>query len=257
MEKGAARGREEEEQGIVFGKNAVAETLKSASRADTLYLSTEADERSLAYLAALAKERGAVVKKLHPLKLQKLCGSERHQGVALQCALCEYCEVEDMLELAAERGEEPFLLLLDGLEDPHNLGAVIRTAECAGAHGVIIPKRGGCSITPAVVRSAAGAATHMKIARVSNLASQIRELKKLGIFFYCAEADGESCFEADLTGPAALVVGSEGQGVSRLSRELCDRTIALPLKGRIGSLNASVAAGVLMYEIVRQRALKA
>lgn len=242
-----------EENGVVFGKNAVYETLKSGVKADTLFLSSEADDRAVSHIIALARERGAVVKTLHPLKLQKIAGSERHQGVALQCALCEYCSSDDMLELAAQRGEAPLLVLLDGVDDPHNVGAIIRTAECAGAHGVIIPKRGGCGITPAVVRASAGACAHMKIARVSNLASEIRELKKRGIFCYCAEADGEPCWRADLTGPAALVVGSEGFGVSRLARELCDKTISLPLQGKTASLNASVAAGILVYEILRQR----
>ena len=243
----------QEETGVVFGKNAVFETLRSGVRADTLFISSEADERSCAHIIALAKERGAVIKTLHPLKLQKITGSERHQGVALQCALCEFCSSGDMLAAAAELGEAPLLVLLDGVDDPHNVGAIIRTAECAGAHGVIIPRRGGCGITPAVVRASAGACAHIKIARVSNLASEIRELKKRGVFCYCAEADGEQCWQSDLTGPAALIIGSEGFGVSRLSRELCDRVVSLPLRGNTTSLNASVAAGILIYEIVRQR----
>lgn len=241
------------DDGIVFGKNAVTEILKSDMRVDTLFISNESDDRALSYLAALAKERGAVVKQIHPIKLQKLCGSERHQGVALQCALCEYCELDDLFELAKTRGEDPFFIVLDGVDDPHNVGAIIRTAECAGAHGVIIPRRGGCAITASVVRASAGACAHVKIVRASNIAGEIREIKKRGVFCYCAEADGESCYDADLRGAAVLVIGSEGFGASRLVRELCDRTVSLPLMGELSSLNASVAAGVLMYEIVRQR----
>lgn len=254
-ENAAANGNDEESSGVIFGKNAVAETLRSGVAADTLFISLDADEKSLAHITALARERGAVIKKIHPVKLEKICGSQRHQGVALLCSLCEFCEVADMLELAREKDEQPLIIILDGVEDPHNVGAIIRTAECAGAHGVIIPKRGGCGITPAVVRASAGACAHMPIARVSNLASEIRELKKQGVFCYCAEADGELCYTADLTGPAAIVVGSEGFGASRLVRELCDKTVSLPLHGEINSLNASVAAGILMYEFVRQRGL--
>lgn len=236
---------------LVYGKNAVMEFLKSGGRADTLYISAEND-RAYSYIVALAKDAGAVVKRIHPQKLARLCGSERHQGVALSCELCEYRDLDYVFEYAASRGQAPFIIIADGIEDPHNLGAIIRSAECAGAHGVIIPKRRGCSVTPAVFRASAGACGHIPIARVGNLAAEIREIKKRGVFCYCADIGGEPYYGADLTGAAAFVVGSEGFGVSYLIKELCDKVISLPLRGNINSLNASVAAGILIYEYVRQ-----
>ncbi len=244
--------KEQENGGIVYGKNAVTELIKAAQTVDTLYICRQ-DDKSLNYIAALAKEKGAVVKNIPPAKLEKLCGSDRHQGVAAVCAACEYCELEDLFDAAALSGEPPFLLIADGVEDPHNLGAIIRSAECAGVHGVIIPKRGGCAVTTAVYRASAGAASHMHIMRATNLAAVVREIKQRGVFCYCADGAGESCYKSDLTGACALVIGSEGFGVSRLLRELCDITISLPQLGKVNSLNASVAAGVLMYEIRRQR----
>lgn len=240
------------EDEILYGKNAVIEFLKSGGRADTLYLSTEADEQTYKHIIAHAKEVGAVVKKVHPIKLEHLCNSSRHQGVALACTLCEYCEIEDLFACAQRMGAPPFLVIADGIEDPHNLGAIIRTAECAGAHGIVIPKRHGCAVTAAVHRASAGACSHLPIARVSNLASAVRDIKARGVFVYCAEADGQLCYDVDLTGAIAIVVGSEGFGVSRLIRDLCDGTIKIPMYGAINSLNASVAAGVLLYEVVRQ-----
>ncbi len=238
---------------VVCGRNAVLELLKSGQQIDVLYLSSQADEKDYSHLVAMALERGAALKRVHPSKLDRICQGERHQGVAALAPGVQYKSLEEGLQLAAGRGEAPLLVAADGIEDPHNLGAIIRTAECAGAHGLLFSKRGGCGITPAVHRSSAGAASHLPLVRVSNLASAIRELKKAGVFCYCADMDGAYCAEADLTGPIALVVGSEGRGVSRLIKELCDGVVSLPIRGRVNSLNASVAAGALIYEIIRQR----
>ncbi|MEG1557581.1 MAG: 23S rRNA (guanosine(2251)-2'-O)-methyltransferase RlmB [Oscillospiraceae bacterium] len=240
---------------LVFGKNAVTELLRSGAAVDTLYLTCDETDKVGAYLASLAKENGAVVKHIHPQKLTKICGSDRHQGVAVRCIMCDYCTIEDIVAVAKERKEKPFIIVTDGIEDPHNLGAIIRTAECAGAHGVILQKRRGCSVTATVHRASAGACSHIKISRVTNLAAAINQLKELGIFFYCADMDGEYCCDVDMTGATALVVGSEGFGVSRLTKELCDKVVSLPIMGEVGSLNASVAAGALIYEIVRQNKL--
>ncbi len=238
---------------IIYGRNSVIEALKTVEAADTLYLCGGDGDKSVSYIVALAKQKGAVVKKIHEIKLEKLCGTEHHQGVALLCPVCSYCEVDDLFDLAAARDEAPLFVVTDGIEDPHNLGAIIRTAECVGAHGVIIPKRGNCAVTAAVHRASAGACSCMKIARVGNLASAIKDIKKRGVFFYCADMDGVDCYTTDMTGPAALVVGSEGFGVSHLVKELCDTTVSIPINGQINSLNASVAAGVLLYEMLRQR----
>ncbi len=243
---------QDDEQGVIYGKNAVIEMLKSCESADTLYLSSDEGDKAYSYIVALAKEKGAVVKKLHPLKLASLCQSDKNQGVALMCSLCNYCTTQDILDFAQSKGEKPFIIISDGIEDPHNLGAVIRTAECAGAHGVIVPKRRGCGVNATVHKASAGACSHMKIARVTNIASEIKELKKRGVFIYCADMDGKLCYECDMTGATALVVGSEGFGVSHLTKELCDFVVSIPLSGEISSLNASVAAGVLMFEYVRQ-----
>lgn len=241
---------------LLYGRNSVTERLKRCESADTLYICGDEGDRALGYIAALARDKGAVVKTVHPLKMAKLCGSERHQGVALLCPLCDYCTVEDIFAYAREKGEPPLLVIVDGIEDPHNLGAIIRSAECLGAHGVVIPKRRGCTVTAAVHRASAGACSAMHIARVGNLASEIKEIKKRGVFCYCADMDGADCCRTDMTGSAALVVGSEGFGVSRLIKELCDFTVKIPMSGTINSLNASVAAGILLYEFSRQRAGK-
>jgi len=241
-----------DENEIIFGKNAVTEFLKSSGKADVLYLSSLSEDKSHNYIAALAVKSGVVIKRVHPQKLIKLCGSDRHQGVAVACSGHDYCDVDAIFSRARQLGQAPFIIITDGIEDPHNLGAIIRTALCAGAHGVIIPNRRGCLVTAAVHRASAGACSHILISKVVNVAAEIREIKKRGVFCYCAEAGGELCYDADLTGPAALVVGSEGSGVSRLVKELCDKTISVPMSGEVNSLNASVAAGILMYEFVRQ-----
>lgn len=246
---------ESEAEGIIYGKNAVIEFLKSGRKADTLFVAA-GEGGSLNYIVALAKEADVLVKAVHPIKLARLCGSERHQGVALSCQICAYAELDEVFARAAQSGRPPFFVIADGIEDPHNLGAMIRSAECAGVHGVIIPERRGCAITPAVYRASAGACGHMPIVRAGNLPAIIRDLKQRGVFCYGADADGQSCYSVDLTGAAALVIGSEGTGLSRLVGDLCDQIISLPLHGSVGSLNASVAAGILMYEYVRQSSLK-
>ena len=204
-------------------------------------------------IIAECKEKGVVIKEVDKKKLDFMCGQGNHQGVAAYAAVHEYSSVEDIFALAEERGEAPFIILCDELEDPHNLGAIIRTAETAGAHGVIIPKRRNASLTWAVGKASAGAVEYVPVARVGNLASTIDDLKKRGLWVYTADMDGQNWCETDFSGPVALVVGSEGNGVSRLIREKSDFVVSLPMKGKITSLNASVAAGILMYEVSRQR----
>ncbi len=246
-----ANSEKNTDDGLVFGKNPVIEILKSGAQVDSVYISTD-DEKIASYIISLAKQKNAVVKRIHPNKLEKMCGSDRHQGVAARCSLCSYCELDDIFNAAELEGKPPFIAICDGVEDPHNLGAIIRTCECAGVHGVVIPERRGCGITPAVVRASAGACGHVKIHRAKNLASCIDEIKKRGVFCYYADMDGVCCYDADLTGAVALVIGSEGFGPSRLVKQKCDGVVSLPLKGKINSLNASVAAGIVIYETVRQ-----
>lgn len=244
------------DSGIIYGRNAVVELLKSASPVDTVYIDKEMQDSLASYYIALANGKKAIVKRLPAVKLDNICGDKHHQGIAASASFCNYCSVDEILSYAAEKDEKPFIVLTDGIEDPHNLGAIIRTAECAGAHGVIIPKRGNVAVNATVHRASAGASSHIKIARVSNLANEIRELKKNGVFFYCADMDGVCCYKSDLSGSIGLVIGSEGFGVSRLVKELCDGTISLPMYGNINSLNASAAASALIYEIIRQRNFK-
>ena len=244
------------DSGIIYGKNAVVELLKSDSPVDTVYIEKEMQDSLASYYIALANNKKAIVKRLPSVKLDNICGDKHHQGIAAAASFCNYCSVEEILGLAHEKNESPFIILTDGIEDPHNLGAIIRTAECAGAHGIIIPKRGNVAVNATVHRASAGASSHIKIARVSNLANEIRELKKCGVFFYCADMDGANCYRSNLTGPIGLVIGSEGFGVSRLVKELCDSAVSLPMYGNVNSLNASAAASALIYEIIRQRNFK-
>ncbi|MBQ8996323.1 MAG: 23S rRNA (guanosine(2251)-2'-O)-methyltransferase RlmB, partial [Oscillospiraceae bacterium] len=225
----------------------------SDSTVDTVYISNDLQEKVASYYVALANGKKAIVKRIPDIKLDHMCNSAHHQGIAAATSFCEYCSVEEIVQYAESLGEAPFLVLTDGIEDPHNLGAIIRTAECAGVHGIVIPKRGNVAVNATVHRASAGACSHIKIARVSNLSNEIRKLKKLGVFFYCADMDGVPCYSSDLRGPIGLVIGSEGFGVSRLVKELCDVTVSLPMFGKVNSLNASAAASALIYEIVRQR----
>ena len=242
------------EQDIVFGRNAVAEALKSGRPIDTLYVQRGERAGSVVALIAKAREKGIVIKEVDGKKLDFLCAHGTHQGVAALCAVKAYCTVEDILNAAKEAGEPPFILICGNIEDPHNLGAMIRTAEAAGVHGVIVPQRHNAPLSYAVGKASAGAVEYMRVARVANLTAVIRELKEKGLWVYCADMDGTPYTQADLQGPAAFVVGSEGAGVKRLVRENCDFVLSVPMKGKINSLNASVAAALLLYEAVRQRA---
>ena len=234
-------------ESLVYGKNPVTELLKSGSGVDTVLIAEGMAPAVAAYYTAMAKEAGATVKRVHPNKLRLMTGTESHQGVT----------VEDLLNVAREKGEPPFLVLSDGIEDPHNLGAVMRSALLCGAHGIVIPKRGGASVTPTVIKSSAGAAERLPVARVANIGETIRRLKDQGVFVYCADMDGVPLRKNNLTGPIALVLGSEGSGVSQLVKKLCDGVVRLDMAAQgtgVDSFNVSVAAGIILYEIQSQRA---
>ncbi len=238
----------------IEGRNAVIEAFRSGRTIDKVYVLDGCQDGPMATIRREAKKQGSLVKFVTKERLNQLSETGKHQGVVAVAAAYEYAEVEDMLAAAAAKGEPPFLILLDNMEDPHNLGAVIRTANLAGAHGVIIPKNRAVGLTAAVARASAGALNYTPVAKVTNLAKTIEELKQKGLWFVCADMDGTTMYDLDLKGPIGLVVGSEGEGVGRLVRESCDMVAAIPMKGDIDSLNASVAAGVLAFEIVRQRA---
>ena len=239
-----------EEQRIIYGRNAVLETLGSEREIDTLFVQRGA---ALGKIVAEAKKRGAVVKDVSAEKLAALCGTEKHGGVAAELCAAEYAELDDILAVSEQKGTQPFIIIADEIADPHNLGAIIRRAEAAGADGVIIPKRRSASLNSTVFKTSAGAAAWIKVARVSNLVDTIKTLKKRNIWVYGMEADGSPYSKTDLTGAVAIVVGSEGFGLGRLVRESCDGVLSLPMNGKVNSLNASVSAGIIMYEVVRQR----
>lgn len=237
----------------IEGRNAVTEALRSDRPIDKIYISKEGDS-SLRHLASVAREKGITVSQCDRRKLDFMSVTGTHQGVIALCAVQSYCSLEEILKYAESTGRPPFIVLCDEISDPHNMGAIIRTAECVGAHGVILPKHRSAGLTTIVDKASAGAAEYMRIARVSNIAASIRELQKSGIWIYGTAAEGDATlWDTDLTGPIALVVGSEGSGISRLVRERCDRILSIPMEGKIDSLNASVAAGVVLYEILRQR----
>lgn len=245
-----------EKSEVVYGKNPVAELLKSGAGVDTVMLSEGMAPAVAAYYTALAKDVGAVVKRVHPNKLRALTGTDSHQGVAALASEIAYVTVDELLEAAKEKGEPPFLVLADGIEDPHNLGAVIRSALLCGAHGIVIPKRGGAAVTPTVLKASAGAAERLPVARVANIAETVRKLKDAGVFVYCADMDGSPLRKTNLTGPIALVLGSEGSGVSQLVKKRCDGAVRLEMAARgtgVDSYNVSVAAGIILYEIQSQR----
>lgn len=245
-------GRDDTAPEILAGRNPVAEALRAGRELECVYL-LERSEKTLGKIIALARESGVPIKTVRPDKLESLCPGINHQGVAAVASAAKYAELEDLFRLA-ERRNQPFLAVIcDGIEDPHNLGAVIRTAEAAGAHGVIIPKRRSAGLTPAASKAAAGALEYIPVVRVANLPQTLETLKQRGVWIYAAETGGIRWDKADLTGPAALVVGGEGSGVGRLVKERCDQTLSLPMLGEVNSLNASVACGILLYEIVRQR----
>ena len=238
------------------GRNAVLEVLKSGRDIEKIIIQKGNVEGTVRRIAGMAKERGIVVQEAARQKLDEMSQTKNHQGVIAVVSEHEYAEVDDILRSAAEKGEKPFIIILDNITDPHNLGAVIRTAECAGAHGVIIPKRRSVGLTAVVGKTSAGALEYMPVARVTNIARTIEELKKQGVWVACADMDGEDYYDASLDGAIALVIGSEGEGVSRLVKEKCDFTVSIPMYGKISSLNSSVAGALLMYEVVRQRNYK-
>ena len=244
----------EENEGQLEGRNALAEALKSGRTIDKVLIASGEIDRGLQRLAAEAKEAGAVVVPVDRRKLDAMSLTHAHQGVITLAAAHAYSTVDEMLELAAFRGEAPLLVVCDELTDPHNLGAILRSAECAGAHGVIIPKRRSVGLTAVVAKASAGAVEYMKVARVTNVTATLQELKDKGVWVFGTAAEGSiPMYRADLTGPAAIVIGSEGDGMSQLVRKTCDVTVHIPMKGKISSLNASAAATVLLYESVRQR----
>lgn len=243
-------------QNLVWGKNPVAELLKSGAGVDTVLISDSMPPQTAAYYTALAKQAGAVAKRVNANKLRLTCGTDSHQGVAAWASEIEYATLESLMDAAREKGEEPFLVLADGIEDPHNLGAIIRSALLCGAHGVVVPKRGGAAVTSTVMKSSAGAAARLPVARVANIGETIRKLKQQGVFVYCADMDGAPLEKSNLTGPIALVMGSEGRGVSPLVKKLCDGVVSLSMGAKntgVDSYNVSVAAGIILYEIARQR----
>ena len=240
-------------ENMIEGRNTVLEALRSGKPVDKLYVLDGCQDGPVRSIVREAKKHDTILHFVEKERLSQLSETGKHQGVIAYVASYEYAEVEDMLALAKEKGEDPFLILLDNIEDPHNLGAIIRTANLAGAHGVIIPKRRAVGLTATVAKTSAGAINYTPVAKVTNLAKTMEELKKQGLWFVCADMGGVSMYDLNLTGPIGLVIGNEGEGVSRLIKEKCDFIAGIPMKGDIDSLNASVAAGVLAYEIVRQR----
>ena len=239
---------------IIEGRNAVMEALRAGRAIDKLFINKGDVDKTLGHIASTARDKGIVVVECDRRKLDFMSQTHAHQGVIAVCAVREYCSVDDIFAIADERGETPFIIVCDEISDGHNLGAIIRTAECAGAHGIIIPKRRSAGLTAIVDKASAGAAEHMAIARVPNLPTVIRELKDRGLWIYGTAADGQSdLWHTDFSGPLALVIGSEGDGMGRLVSESCDFIVSLPMKGQVSSLNASAAAAITMYEILRQR----
>ena len=241
------------EELTIEGRNAVMEAFRSGKTIDKLFVLDGCQDGPVRTIVREAKKYDTIINYVAKERLDQMSETGKHQGVIAYAAAYEYAEVEDMLKLAEEKGEPPFLFLLDGIEDPHNLGAIIRTANLAGAHGVIIPKHRASGLTATVARTSAGALNYTPVAKVTNLGSTIEELKKQGMWFVCADMGGEMMYRLNLKGPIGLVIGNEGSGVGKLVREKCDMTASIPMKGDVDSLNASVAAGVLAYEIVRQR----
>lgn len=241
-------------ENMLEGRNAVQEALAAGRPIDKLYIAAGETDRALARLAAMAKEAGAAVVETDRRKLDQLSATGAHQGVVAMVAAHAYATVDEILENAKSRGEAPLIVLCDDLSDPHNLGAIIRTAECAGAHGVVIPKRRSAGLTSIVAKTSAGAVSYVPVARVPNIPALLEQLQKEGVWVFGTAAEGTSnLYSADLKGPAAIVIGSEGDGMTRLVREKCDFLVSIPMKGRISSLNASAAAAILLYEAVRQR----
>ena len=240
----------------IEGRNAVLEAFRSGKTIDRLFVLDGCQDGPVLTIKREAKKQDTLIRYVDKERLDQLSETGRHQGVIASAAVYDYAEVEDILNAAKEKGEDAFIVLLDNIEDPHNLGAIIRTAHQAGAHGIIIPKNRAVGLTATVARTSAGALNYLPVAKVTNLSKTIEDLKKEGLWFAAADMDGQEMYDANLTGPIGLVIGSEGEGVSRLVKEKCDFSVSIPMKGQIDSLNASVAAGVLCYEIVRQRKFK-
>ena len=243
-----------EADGVIEGRNAVIEALRVGAAIDKIYIARGETDKTLGHIASKARDAGIVVVEADRRKLDGMSRTHAHQGVIALAAVREYATVESILAAAAEKGEPPLLVVCDEISDPHNLGAILRTAECAGAHGVIIPKRRSAGLTAVVAKTSAGAVSYMPVARVANIPSLLKDLKQQGVWVFGTAADGTTdLYSADLKGPAAIVIGSEGSGMTRLVSETCDFLVSIPMKGRISSLNASAAAAILLYEAVRQR----
>ncbi|MEQ2534065.1 23S rRNA (guanosine(2251)-2'-O)-methyltransferase RlmB [Lachnospira hominis (ex Hitch et al. 2024)] len=240
----------------IEGRNSVLEAFRSGKTIDKLFVLDGCQDGPVKSIIREAKKTDTIINFVDKERLDRLAGTGHHQGVVAQAAAYEYAEVEDILKAAKDKGEAPFIFILDEIEDPHNLGAIIRTANQAGAHGVIIPKRRAVGLTATVAKTSAGAINYTPVAKVTNISKTIEDLKKQGMWFVCADMDGTTMYDLNLTGPIGLVIGNEGSGVGRLVKEKCDFVASIPMKGDIDSLNASVAAGVLAYEIVRQRMTK-
>ena len=239
---------------LIEGRNAVIEALRAGRTIDKIFIAKGDVDKTLGHIASKARSAGIVVTEADRRKLDAMSQTHAHQGVIALCAVKEYSTIEDMLAVAAERGEAPFLVLCDEISDPHNLGAIIRTAYCAGAHGVVIPKRRSAGLTSVVAKTSAGAVSHMKVARVPNIPSLLKDLKKQGVWVFGTAANGTTgLYDTDLKGAAAIVIGSEGDGMTRLAAENCDFLVSIPMKGDLNSLNASASAAILLYEAVRQR----
>ena len=239
---------------LIEGRNAVMEALRAGRTIDKIFIAKGDVDKTLGHIASKARSAGIVVTEADRRKLDAMSQTHAHQGVIALCAVKEYSTIEDMLAIAAERGEAPLLVLCDEISDPHNLGAIIRTAYCAGAHGVVIPKRRSAGLTSVVAKTSAGAVSHMKVARVPNIPSLLKDLKKQGVWVFGTAANGTTgLYDADLKGAAAIVIGSEGDGMTRLAAENCDFLVSIPMKGDLNSLNASASAAILLYEAVRQR----
>ena len=243
-----------EADGVIEGRNAVIEALRAGENIDKIFIQKGETDKTLGHIASTARAAGIVVVAADKRKLDGMSRTHAHQGVIALAAMREYVSVEDILEKAAEKGEKPLIVICDEISDPHNLGAIIRTAECAGAHGIVIPKRRSAGLTAVVAKTSAGAVAHMPVARVANIPSLIKDLKKQGVWVFGTAAKGTTnLYEADLKGAAAIVIGSEGDGMTRLAEENCDFLVSIPMKGKLNSLNASAAAAILLYEAVRQR----
>ena len=254
MDEKRRDGLTAEADGVIEGRNAVIEALRAGTAIDKIYLQKGETDRTLGHVASKARAAGIVVVEADRRKLDAMSRTHAHQGVIALSAVREYAGVEDILRTAADRGEPPLVVVCDEISDPQNLGAIIRTAECAGAHGVIIPKRRSAGLTAIVAKTSAGAVAHVPVARVPNIPALLKDLKKQGVWVFGTAADGDTAlYTADLKGPAAIVIGSEGTGMTRLATENCDFLVSIPMRGKLSSLNASAAAAILLYEAVRQR----